>query len=146
MSSFKYAIIGASLLISPFASAEDWYKISSSNESHLYLNLPSVKEKKQYSQTLVQGWIKSVIYNDLTQDGLAVGDHYMSLYQVDCNEQKFGLVTETKYKNNKVLGQSYQPYSVNMQYAIPDTIGEGIIESLCLANEIKQGRMTSDSE
>ncbi|AYO54674.1 MULTISPECIES: surface-adhesin E family protein [Acinetobacter] len=146
MSSIQYAILSISLLIPSLSSANDWVNIASSNESHLYLNMSSVKEKKQYNQTLVQGWIKSVIFNDLTQDGLSVGDYYMSLYQTDCNEQKFGLITQTRYKKEKVFGESYQPYSVNMQYAIPETIGAGIIESLCIANEIKQGRITANDE
>lgn len=146
MSSIKYAIFSSSLLIPALSYANDWIHLTSSNESHLYLNAPSVKEKKQYNQTLVQGWIKSVIFNDVTQDGLAVGDYYMTLYQVDCNEQKFGTITQTKYKKDKVFGQSYQPYSVNMQYAIPETIGESILESLCLTNEIKQGRMNPNNE
>ncbi len=148
----KFLRYGAGLLLtfcmmSQVQAANDWIHIASGSEHKILLNVRSVQETQHLGTTYVQAWVKATINNDLTQDGMALGDYVMTLYRVDCNAKTYGTVSETKYKKaGRVFGQTYAPHYVEMEHVIPDTIAEFIVDTACLANEIKQGRVSPEDD
>jgi hypothetical protein len=126
--------------------ADGWIYLGSTidKEYGVYLNYPNIKEQEYLGKTYVLAWTKWVIVTDLTRDGLSVGDYRMELDRYDCSEQKTGTVSVTNYKNGKMLGKTYNATYINMEYSIPDSIGEQVLKAVCYANEIKQGRISPE--
>lgn len=121
-------------LSSNLSFAADWKYINYSDE-HVYgIDINSISQVNEYSyQKYKKAWIKNVIKNDLSKDGMTVGDYSMMLYWADCNTRTLGLKTSTSYKSNgKVIpNYSFSNSYVSMQDVIPETIGEGIIDAIC---------------
>lgn len=127
--------------------ADNWIDLTQSNEENFYFNLPSVHEVKEYNNTYVEAWIKAVIYNDLTKDGLSIGDYTMIRFRFDCNKQMMGLISRTKYKKSgDVFEPSYTPTYIKLDHVIPDSIGSTLIFAACYANEVKQNRIQIEDE
>lgn len=124
-------ILGA---ISNLSFAADWKYITYSDENLYGIDINSISQVTEYPyQKYKKAWIKSAIQNDLTKDGMTVGDYTMMLYWADCNAKTIGLKAATPYKNDgKVIpNKSFSTSYVSMKDIIPDTIGEGILDSIC---------------
>lgn len=117
--------------------SDDWFYMGKTNESKYYINIPSISEFNEYGSKLVKSWIKEEIYNDITKDGLTVGDHTMFLYQLDCKNNKIGLKSMTSYKGNKPFGIPTNKSYVEMRDVIPESIGQSILAYSCEGLRIK---------
>lgn len=121
---------------------DDWFYMGSTDESKYYINIQSITETKEFGKTLVKAWIKDEIFNDLTKDGLSVGDNSLMLYNLDCQENKIGLKASTSYKNRKMIpGKSFNRSYVEMKDVIPDSIGQSILAYGCEGMRIKNSSM-----
>lgn len=116
----------------------DWLEMGRTGEYNYFINVPSVKNINVYGKPMIQAWIKMVIYNDITKDGLTVGDYSLLLYQINCQDETIGLKSSTDYKNNgKTLGRSFDKTYVEMKDVIPNSIGQGILSYGCAAIDYK---------
>ncbi|WP_335954013.1 surface-adhesin E family protein [Acinetobacter higginsii] len=118
--------------------ADDWFQINETDESKFYINVPSISETNSYGKKVVKAWIKDVIYNDLTKDGLSVGDNTMSLFYSNCEDNTVGIKSITQYKNGKVFGSQISNSYVNMKDVIPNSIGQSILTYSCEGMRIKK--------
>ena len=126
--------------------SDDWFLMGSTQESRYYINMPSISESTEYGKTIVKSWIKIQIYNDLTKDGLSVGDYSLMLYQVNCNENTIGLKTSTSYKAGKPYGSQINKSFVQMNDVIPESIGQDILAYTCEGNKIKKDNANGASK
>ena len=114
--------------------AANWSFLGETDEYRFELDLDSIKKIKRSEfgsyNTVTQFWVKKTIINDLTKDGLSVGDHLLDLYHIDCNEDTLGVKSIVKYKNNKVV-DSYTESTVKMYPIVPDTVGSSYLKSVC---------------
>ncbi|MBJ9481156.1 surface-adhesin E family protein [Acinetobacter baumannii] len=137
----KIFITCALLTVATNSIADDWFKINETDESKYYINIPSIAATNSYGKNVVKAWVKDLIYNDLTKDGLSVGDYSMILFYSNCNDNTVGIKSQTHYKNGKIFGTQLNNSYVNMRDVIPNTIGESILayscEGLRLKNEGK---------
>ncbi|MBJ8506551.1 hypothetical protein I6M96_16295 [Acinetobacter seifertii] len=133
----KLFIACAFLVIATHSLANDWYKINETDESKYYINLPSISETNIYGRKVVKAWVKDLIYNDLTKDGLSVGDYTMSLFYSNCDDSTLGIKSLTQYKNGKVFGNQLNNSYVNMKDVIPNSIGESILNYSCEGMRLK---------
>ena len=80
--------------------AANWSFLGETDEYRFELDLDSIKKIKRSEfgsyNTVTQFWVKKTIINDLTKDGLSVGDHLLDLYHIDCNEDTLGGLCCTK--------------------------------------------------
>lgn len=111
----------------------NWVHIGSSNEHIFAIDHNSISQVSQYPYTnYKKAWVKSVIYNDVTKDGMTVKDYSMVLYWANCQGQAIGTKSITDYKSNgSVYGRSYTPSYVDMKDVVPDSIGSSILDAIC---------------
>lgn len=117
--------------------APEWVIASKSNEYVTYLDINSISQVKEYSYTqFKKAWFKQVIYNDLSKDGMSVGDYTMTLDWLDCAGNSSGTKQSVSYKKNgEVIPNSSRSTSyVNMTEVIPGTVGESMLEAVCNSN------------
>lgn len=132
----KIVILGLFFFASLGANAEEnWINIGKTDESNFYINFKSIEEAYDYNNTYVKSWIKSVIYNDITKDGLSVGDITMTLYYSNCSKNQLGVKTLIAYKNNKPFGSQINNTHPDMRDVIPETMGKLIFDYSCKGNE-----------
>lgn len=112
-----------------------WHPLDSANGFIIGADIKNISNVTEYShQTNKKVWIKSVVYEDLIQDGLAVGDYYMTLYWVNCNNRTLGVKSVSSYikqKNGTVKNNTETEHFVKMNDVIPNSIGEGILDTVC---------------
>lgn len=109
--------------------SQDWREIAIGNDSKYYY-------KPNNDKT---GWIKEVseklvYYSANTDKSKKIIDGYqISLYKFDCSEKQIGILQMTTYsKSGNVLKTlKINEYLVEMNYVIPDSIGEGMLDSFC---------------
>ena len=111
----------------------DWTALGSDDETVFGADRNSIAKINQYPYTNYKKiWTKSVIYNDLTKDGLTVGDYTLLLFWVDCSNQTIGTKAITQYKSNgKVFGESYNTSNVSMSDVVPNSRGAAILDLVC---------------
>ncbi|HCA5022796.1 TPA: hypothetical protein MW161_000534 [Acinetobacter baumannii] len=127
-------VVMLTLLSSRMVNAAEWLQVFASDTDQYFIDLSSIKKNNNGD---VNAWFKRQIYNDTRKDGLTVGDYTLLLYQIDCNQSKYGIVSSQIYKNNKPLtNRGYVVKFVDMSPAIPETIGEGVVQRGCKAWEI----------
>ena len=140
MKKFIY-ILGVIVFCSEAAAKSDWLEMGRTDEFNYFINVPSVKNINVYGKPIIQAWIKMEIYNDITKDGLSVGDYSLLLYHINCEDETIGLKSSTDYKSNgKTLGRSLNYTSVEMKDVIPNSIGQGILSYGCAAIEYKNSK------
>lgn len=127
-------IVFALLMIGFFsvkANAE-WESVGTTNE-HIYLIDPDkIRTASEYAgKSYLKVWVKNIIYNDITKDGLSVGDYKINLWHIDCNALTSGLKSYADYKKNGSLVDSQQVSYVKMEDVIPNSAGEAILEKAC---------------
>lgn len=81
-------------------------------------------------------WIKKVSKNIEfhTQQGKKNIDGYqLMLFKVDCDNRKIGLIQIVVYdKNGKTVNSTkLKDYEVDMDYVIPDSVGETYLDTYC---------------
>lgn len=127
-------LIGAFLVgffISMQASASTWIEVSLTDESTYHIDLDRVQRTSEYGKSYFKVWVKETIYNDITKDGLTVGDYSLFLYHVDCQAQALGAKSYVSYKKNgKKINSKYFDY-VKMRDAVPNSIGDSIVTYTC---------------
>lgn len=101
----------------------------------IYVDTNSIGRVSEYSsQATHKAWIKQIVYKDLEQDGLAIGDYHMILYWVHCNNSTLGAKSVTTYqkqKNGLVRNNTESTSYPKMEDVIPNSIGEGIVDTVC---------------
>ena len=128
----KIIVLGLFFFTSLGSNAQDnWINIGKTDESNYYINFKSIEDAYDYNNTYVKAWIKSVIYNDITKDGLSVGDNTMVLYYSNCSKNQLGVKTLISYKNNKPFGPQINNTYPNMRDVIPETMGQLIFDYSC---------------
>ncbi|EZQ04784.1 hypothetical protein [Acinetobacter sp. Ver3] len=114
--------------------ASEWEYLGETNEFRYELDRQSIRKVpisySTISSNVTQFWIKKVVINDISQDGLGVGDHTKTMLHVNCSADLLGLKTEIKYKSNRVI-DSYTDSYVKMEPIIPDTIGSSFAKIIC---------------
>jgi hypothetical protein len=82
-------------------------------------------------------WIKVVSKNIeyISSSGKKqiIDGHEISLYKIDCPNRKIGFIQSTIYnkKGNAIYTVKLQDYEVEMDYVIPDSVGENYLNSFC---------------
>lgn len=122
--------------IRPISTSTIGYDRSSTSQPNTnYLDKNSISEPPKYSsQATHKAWVKMVVHKDLIQDGLAVGDYQMILNFAHCEDKTLGLKSITSYtklKNGLWNNNSITVPSVEMDYVVPSSIGEGILNTIC---------------
>lgn len=135
---FKQLLIGAWVGViscGTFAESQWKYVGTTDNGIMIAVDTNSISKVSEYGyQQNKKFWTKHFIYQDLIQDGLAVGDYRMALTWVNCNDKTYGTKSVTVYKKQKngmmdTESQSY-PY-VQMDEVIPGSMGEDILNIVC---------------
>lgn len=82
------------------------------------------------------GWIKSespeTVYYDKNQKKVIDG-YQITLWKFDCDERQIGLVQTTTYdkKGNVKKTLSLKSFQIEMDYAVPDSLGEDFLKAFC---------------
>ena len=114
--------------------APEWVLASKSNENITYVDINSISQVREYAYThYKKAWFKQVIYNDISKDGMTVGDYTMSLDWFDCSGDSSGTKQIVSYKKNgQIVPNSSRSRSyVNMTDVIPGTVGESMLQAVC---------------
>lgn len=91
---------------------------------------------RDYYQGNKKFWTRQTIIKDLIQDGLAVGDYRMALYEINCEDKTSAGRSGTDYfkqKNGtfKVKNLNIEETTQKMKPIIPGTLGDSILEIVC---------------
>lgn len=113
-----------------------WIKEFTGQEFDYYVHYDYVKTQ---SYGLIEAWIKQVVVNDLTKDGLSLGDYSMLQYRFNCNDGTYKLASYTQYNNKtgKVINSYTYPSYDTFKSVVPETVGEALLKSTCLINHVK---------
>lgn len=114
-----------------------WTQVSISNEFKSYINYNYVNPKP-YGITEV--WIKHVVINDISKDGLGLGDYTMVMNQYNCSDKTYKNISYTDYSSktgNVIDSYTYPSYSTQFKSVIPDTVGESQLNAVCLFSYMK---------
>ena len=134
---FKRLLTGALISLFSFGTyAEaEWKMVDAANGFVISIDTNSISNVSEHPyQTNKKVWTRSLVYNDLVQDGLAVGDYLMILYWVNCNNKTLGLKSASTYnklKNGTWNNNSQSNSYVSMEDIIPGSVGEGIVNGVC---------------
>ena len=122
------------LLVVNHTYAANWMILGETDEHRIELDLESIKKISSspygYDKSITQFWIKKTVINDLTKDGLGMGDYSLNLFHINCSNDTLGLKSGIKYKNNKAL-DSYTESYVKMQPIVPETVGYSYYTVVC---------------
>lgn len=129
-------IIGSAIACGVFADPE-WKFITLNNGFEVYVDTNSITNVSEYNyRQNKQFWIKQLVFNDLKQDGLGVGDYRKIFYWVNCSANTYGVKAVAEYKkqkngtfNNKSV--SIPNYQVEMNPTIPGSVGESFASHVC---------------
>lgn len=117
-------------------SSKGWLAVSLSREFETYINFNYVEP---LGSGLTQAWLKHVVVNDLSKDGLALGDYTMVLSQFNCKNKTEKSVSYTDYDaKTGVSKRSYTyPSYTEMKPPVPDSVGESQLESVCFFSYVR---------
>lgn len=134
---FKRLLTGALISLFSFGTyAEaEWKMVYAANGFVISIDTNSISNVSEHPyQTNKKVWTRYLVYNDLVQDGLAVGDYLMILYWVNCNNKTLGLKSASSYnklKNGTWKNNSQSNSYVSMEDIIPGSVGESIVNGVC---------------
>lgn len=117
---------------------QGWFYSTNSTEKNAYINYNHIK---LMPNNKVEAWVKYIIFNDLTKDGMTVGDYTMTLSMYDCTAETYKNISSIDYqkKTGKVLNTYKVPsYKSEYESVIPDTVGETVLNDVCSFAYIKQ--------
>lgn len=113
-------LIGANLF------AQDWEYITSGEDNNKFYYKPNTDDT---------AWIKEVSEKLVTydKDQKTIDGYRLTLYKFDCSKRQIGGIQIITYsKSGKMLKTYTLPeYSVQMNYVVPESIGESILNSFC---------------
>lgn len=113
----------------------DWEWVGKNAEYAVFISPSSVKtvQKNARSPIYQQAWFKMHIQNDISKDGLRVGDYKLRLYQFDCAQQTVGLVysVDQNKKDNQTVTE--QAKTIDMKPAVPESMGQVFMDIICSA-------------
>ncbi|ALD02198.1 hypothetical protein AMQ28_07380 [Acinetobacter sp. TTH0-4] len=116
------------------AQASEWEYLGETNEFSYELDKQSIRKVPSsysaFGNNVTQFWIKKTVINDISKDGLGVGDHTKTLLHINCSADQLGFKTEIKYKGTRVI-DSYSDVYVKMEPIIPDTVGSNFAKAVC---------------
>lgn len=124
----KKLLLGLIIVVPGIAQA-DWVEVDRDDESVFYMD-PARAVFTNKSIGYAETWVKAVIHNDLTKDGLSVGDHRLTKFEFRCNGKELALAAVYEYKNGNVIN-SYIPSYKAFKPAIPDSRGEFFLDLVC---------------
>ncbi|MEI1702487.1 surface-adhesin E family protein [Acinetobacter baumannii] len=117
------------------AASKGWVSVSKSNEFQAFVNFNHVE---QITNEIVQAWVKNVVINDVTKDGLNIGDYSMYLVRYDCSNKTYKNISYTDYKaKTGTVLDSYTFTNTNFKPIIPESVGESQFDLICFFNFIK---------
>lgn len=129
----KKLLISSLCMLATVSYASDWVWVGKNAEYAVFISPSSVKniQKDTKSPIYQQAWFKMHIQNDLTKDGLRVGDYKLRLYQFDCAQQQMGLVysVDQNKKDNKTITD--QPKTIDMNPVVPESMGQAFMDIIC---------------
>lgn len=134
---YKFVLIPLlNLLVFSTIGHAEWDEVGVDSDREFYYeyNIESLGQVKEYAYTSNKKvWIKSTVLNDISQDGLSLGDYKMQLLWINCENQTLGLKSVIAYKKS---GKTIPNYSVNNSYVqmkdvIPGTMGEAFYDLTC---------------
>jgi hypothetical protein len=134
----KLALLTTTLISFNQAHATEWLEITQSDEKKYYISPEHTNpiSRAGTQATELEMWVKSVIYNDLTKDGMTINDYQMLLYKIDCRNREFGIKQGVNYNAKGKMLDSNSTNTVTMNRAIPETIGASIVSSGCTILDI----------
>ncbi|EMI8966225.1 hypothetical protein LHU87_003812, partial [Acinetobacter baumannii] len=97
----KVAAFITALILSTSSIAAEWVELFNEGEFKILLDVGSVKDVPNNPYNYKQAWLKNIVVNDTTKDGLTVNDFVMTLVYVDCESLKYGFKAAYAYKNLK---------------------------------------------
>lgn len=117
------------LILSSASTFASWIEYDKDKENTYYSD-PERWVIKNESQQIIEVWVKSVIHTDLTKDGLAVGDHMLFRFSINCLDNSNALLSVISYKGGSILDsfhEKYPSYTPNL----PDSRGEFLANVAC---------------
>lgn len=129
-----FSAIIVSMLIVNTTWANEWIFIAKNAEYELYIAPSTIKtvQRNKIRPKYQQAWFKFYIHNDLTKDGLSVGDYKLRYFQFDCAQQTLGLVSGIDYFQDGTIAKNEKPQSIDMKPVVPDSVGQGLSDAICL--------------
>lgn len=126
------AVMFAGLCAAPVF-ASDWAWIGKNKEYAVFISPSSVKnvQKNARSPIYQQAWFKMHIQNDISKDGLRVGDYKLRLYQFDCAQQTVGLVYSVDQNKLEGTTKTEQAKNIEMKPAVPESMGQAFMDVIC---------------
>lgn len=108
-----------------------WMEVTYSNGKSYRVDANHIRNT---SSGKITGWLKTIIIEDIIKDGFALGDYTMTHIEIDCDDQKFRVLSTTNYQNSKKTETiSSSPYS-SMVSIIPDSLGYEFMIPMCEMN------------
>lgn len=129
MRTIKQTSIFAFLIIINFAySQKTWIPITTSFEPR--------EETFMAVNTNNTIWIKKVSENTkvyVNQEKKIIDGYQLLLFKIDCDNRKLGLIQVATYdkKGEVVNSTKLKDYEVEMDYVIPDSVGETYLDTYC---------------
>ena len=130
-------IISSTIACGVFAASE-WKFITLSDGGFAFsIDTNSITNVSEYNyRQNKQFWIKQLVFNDLKQDGLGVGDYRMIFYWVNCSANTYGVKAVAEYKKQKNgtfknESASLADYQVKMLPIIPESVGQLFASHVC---------------
>lgn len=124
----KKIVLLLTLLIGANLFSQDWEEILKGNDNKYYYK----------PNTDTTAWIKETsdkmaYYPTNSKNKKIIDGYKIVLYKFDCSEKQIGILQMTVYsKSGKVVSSAkISELFVEMNYVIPDSIGEGMLNLFC---------------
>ena len=119
-----------SLLVTvPVVAQAEWIVLDKGEEFTIYVDpdrtVATVKSLKH-----AEAWFKAVVHNDLTKDGMGIGDFRLMKYKFKCDTNELSLDASYDYRTGKQIDSYVARYNVYSS-AIPETKGELMAFVVC---------------
>ncbi len=125
---FLYSsILLAIFSLQNIAYAVTWVKFSQSDEYIFEIDRDSITSQAGVTQV----WVKFTIYNDLSRDGLTVGDYMLYLDYIKCKDNKLRTDKGMTYAKDGIIINSFINDSSEYDDVVANTIGEDIFNAVC---------------
>lgn len=113
-----------------------WTVIGTGNEFKAFMHYDFIKP---ISDEITEAWVKYVVINDISKDGLSLGDFSMYLIRYNCADQTYKTISTTDYnqKNGKLINSNTFPSTDSYKAVVPDTLVAKQIRDVCFVQYIK---------
>lgn len=114
-------------------STTGWIEVTKSDGKSYRVDANHIRNT---SSSMIQGWVKTIIVEDIIQDGFALNDYTMTQIEIDCDSQKFRILSTTNYQKSKKSETVNAPPYSGMISIIPDSLGYEFMMPMCDMNYI----------